>query len=63
MELQQKVQGIHKEGKIFHLHQDLFHFVSLVCLLLLWAGIEFLLDHDDHEEEEEKADEEENEEG
>ena len=61
MELQQKVQGTHQVGQIFHLPKDPFHFFSLLCLLLLWASIDFI-DGDDEEEEEEKEEEEEDDE-
>ena len=51
-----------KEGKIFHLPQDLFYFFWSLCLILLWAGIDFLLHDDDAEEEEEKEEKEDEEE-
>ena len=59
MELQQKVQGNHQVGQIFHLPKDPFHFFLLLCLLLLWASIDFI---DDDEEEEEDDEEEKDEE-
>ena len=55
MELQQKVQGTHQVGQIFHLPKDPFHSFSLLCLLILWASIDII----DDEEEEEKEEEEE----
>ena len=58
-----KVQDTYKEGKIFHLPQDLFHLLFLLCLLLLWVDVDLLLhDYDKEEEEVEEEDEEDEEE-
>ena len=62
MELQQKVQGTHQVGQIFHLPKDPFHFFSLLCLLLLWASIDFIDDDDEKEEEKEEEEEDDEEE-